>query len=473
MTDINYNVPNGVLSLSGEIPSYNTNTGHRYWRWYFTLPEGSLSSYATIAEAEIHATVSGADLTGSGTALSKDYHGYSVASRAFDNDIYTSFESQEFTDFSWLMYDFGVGSQTDALEYVITAPDSYVSDTPTQWEFQYSDDGSSWTTVDIRTDLSWNTSEVKVFNNFSTGSSGVVVNSPVINLTQNFELWYFNYDASALHFGAIPLSITFNDIQSSSNRMALHEVYYKTIALNLHQVHYEGTSTVIQLQEASYSLTAIALHYIAFKSPMDSTTIIAINESQWESIGSSSAINLHEQLWLSVGSTPTLGQHEVLWSSSLTNTAQSLHDSIYATISISPTLGLHQVSWSSAGSLNSVAGLHEVAWGSSALVTAIALHQTGWTSAGSLNTVAALHQSSWASAGSLNTVFSLHESSWMVSLTALGLHKSTYQSGIETLNLHSIRYESVPDTILSIHECRYRSNQTAPVILTGLIYARI
>jgi hypothetical protein len=472
MADINYNVPSGVLSLAGDVPSYTTNVGHRYWRWYFTVPEGSLYSYATIAEAEIHATVGGADLTGSGTPLAKNVMSGNNESRAFDNDIDTAWEAQEFTDFSWLCYDFGVGSQTNVLEYTITAPDSYVSDTPTQWEFQYSDDGSSWTTVDSRTALSWNTSEVKVFNNFSIGSSGVVVNSPVINLTQNFELWYFNYYASALHFGAIPLSITFNDIQSSSNRMALHEVYYKTIALNLHQVHYEGTSTVIQLQEASYSLTAIALHHTAFQSPMDSTTI-AVNESQWESIGSSSAINLHEQLWLSVGSTPTLGQHEVLWSSSLTNTAQSLHDSIYATISISPTLGLHQVSWSSAGSLNSVAGLHEVAWGSSALVTAIALHQTGLASEGSLNTVAALHQSSWASAGSLNTVFSMHESSWTVSWTALGLQQASYQSVVETLNLHSIRYESVPDTILSLHECRYRSNQTAPIILTGLIYARI
>lgn len=197
------------------------------------------------------------------------------------------------------------------------------------------------------------------------------------------------------------------------------------------------------------------------------TTSQSLHQSTYSSFNET--IGGHELRW---GMTARQ-QQDAGWSSLLTNTAQSLHDSIYATISIYPTLGLHQASWSSAGSLNSVAGLHEVAWGSSALVTAIALHQTGWTSAGSLNTVAALHQSSWASAGSLNTVFSLHELSWTVSWTALGLQQASYQSVVETLNLHSIRYESVTDTILSLHECRYRSNQTTPIILTGLIYARI
>lgn len=197
------------------------------------------------------------------------------------------------------------------------------------------------------------------------------------------------------------------------------------------------------------------------------TTSQSLHQSTYSSFNET--IGGHELRW---GMTAQQ-QQDAGWSSSLTNTAQSLHDSIYATISISHVIGLHQASWSSAGSLNSVAGLHEVAWGSSALVTAIALHQTGWASEGSLNTVAALHQSSWASAGSLNTVFSLHESSWTVSWTALGLQQASYQSVVETLNLHSIRYESVPDTILSLHECRYRSNQTAPIILTGLIYARI
>jgi len=214
------------------------------------------------------------------------------------------------------------------------------------------------------------------------------------------------------------------------------------------------------------------------------TTSQSLHQSTYSSFNET--IGGHELRW---GMTARQ-QQDAGWSSLLTNTAQSLHDSIYATISIYPTLGLHQALWSSAGSLNSVAGLHEVAWGSSALVTAIALHQTGWASAGSLNTVAALHQSSWASAGSLNTVFSmhqsswasagslntvfsLHESSWTVSWTALGLQQASYQSVVETLNLHSIRYESVTDTILSLHECRYRSNQTAPIILTGLIYARI
>ena len=238
------------------------------------------------------------------------------------------------------------------------------------------------------------------------------------------ELSPITIDATAIIDNFFVIKMPYFTARTLNNTLHLHEVDYGVTTSNLHRVSYEGTSTVLGLHQTTYAQAAQSLH--------DSS-----------------------------------------WSSSLTNTAQSLHDSIYATISIYPTLGLHQTSWASASLLNTVAGLHEVAWGSAALVPVIALHQTGWASAGSLNTVAALHQSSWASAGSLNTVFSLHDASWTVSLTALGLQQASYQSVVETLNLHSIRYESVPDTILSLHECRYRSNQTAPIILTGIIYARI
>ena len=193
-------------------------------------------------------------------------------------------------------------------------------------------------------------------------------------------------------------------------------------------------NNTLHLNEIDYGSTAHHLHRVSYE-------------------GTSTVLGLHQTTYAHAAQS----LHDSSWSSSLTNTAQSLHDSIYATISIYPTLGLHQTSWASAGLLNTATGLHE----------------TGWASAGSLQTVAALHQSSWESTGSLNTVFGLHDASWTVSWVALGLHQSSYQSTSETFGLHAVRYESVPDTILALHECRYRSNQTTPVILTGLIYARI
>lgn len=193
-------------------------------------------------------------------------------------------------------------------------------------------------------------------------------------------------------------------------------------------------NNTLHLHEVDYGVTTSNLHRVSYE-------------------GTSTVLGLHQTTYAQAAQS----LHDSSWASSLTNTAQSLHDSIYATISIYPTLGIHQTSWASAGLLNTATGLHE----------------TGWASAGSLQTVAALHQSSWESTGSLNTVFGLHDASWTVSWAALGLHQSSYQSTSETFGLHAVRYESVPDTILALHECRYRSNQTTPVILTGLIYARI
>ena len=211
---------------------------------------------------------------------------------------------------------------------------------------------------------------------------------------------------------------------------------------------------------------------------------LRLTKSQRFGYGSNKIYGLHEIIY----GQAVNNLHAASWSSSLVNTVQNLHEIAWGSSVSSTVNNLHEITWESTGTV-SATNLHEVVWASTSNVTIIALHHTSWESSNPLNTIIGIHENSWKSSNPLNTIigihenswesqtsvkiFNLHESSWTVSLTALGLQQVNYRSVVETLNLHQIRYESISDTTLSLHECRYRSNQVTPVILTGLIYARI
>lgn len=203
----------------------------------------------------------------------------------------------------------------------------------------------------------------------------------------------------------------------------LHEVTYGNTVISLHRVSYEGTTTVIHLHESSWSQQALSLH-----------------SSSWSDSALVHAQALHSVAWQSIGTAAVIALHDAAWSSIIRSTAQAAQEAIYGTISRSPTMGLHDVQWASAGSFS----------------------------------VIALHESRWQSSGGLSSVFSLHDASWSFSPNTIGLHQSTWKSVISTMNLHEVDYETYDtSTIMTLHVCRYRSNQVSPIINTGLIYARI
>jgi hypothetical protein len=116
---------------------------HRYWRIYIT--ESVSASNLDIREVEFRTSISGADVTGSGTASASSEAGGFEASKAFDNSSGTTWYTSSATRPQWLAYDFGSGNDQDIVEVQITSWSE--AEHIRSWQFQHSDDGSAWTTL--------------------------------------------------------------------------------------------------------------------------------------------------------------------------------------------------------------------------------------------------------------------------------------------------------------------------------------
>ena len=117
---------------------------HRYWR--INVTEAVHASWLDIREIEMHTSIGGADVTGSGTASASSESAGFEASKAFDNNSSTTwFTSSAGTLPQWIKYDFGSGNDKDIVELQLTSwsyQEQWVS-----FQFQYSDDDTNWTTL--------------------------------------------------------------------------------------------------------------------------------------------------------------------------------------------------------------------------------------------------------------------------------------------------------------------------------------
>ena len=89
-------------------------------------------------------------LSGSGTASSNDgSSGWDGPAQAFDNDPSTRWYNGNThpSPTGWLRYDFGSGNAQVVKRYTVNSAD-VVGREPTAWQFQGSNDGSTWTTLD-------------------------------------------------------------------------------------------------------------------------------------------------------------------------------------------------------------------------------------------------------------------------------------------------------------------------------------
>lgn len=145
---------------------------HRYWRILYNSNDDGTS--CRLAEIEWKDVASGSDLATTQTnAIS------SSTASAFWDDQYVY--ADDGTSRNWLNngveavsdayigYDFGAGNEKAIVEMTIqssTAP----TQAPSAFQVQYSDDNSSWTTVDTFTGQTWTSGEIKTFT-ISTGSS--------------------------------------------------------------------------------------------------------------------------------------------------------------------------------------------------------------------------------------------------------------------------------------------------------------
>lgn len=134
------------------------SSAHRYWRILITATDSS-TVYAGFTEIELRGSVGGANLlsvqAGNGVALSsRDVNGSNAAWRAADGSNTSGWLADlPMTPFpQWWRYDFGhashVGSPTaDVRQVLIRGSHNVPGASPEDFQLQWSDDNSTWTTV--------------------------------------------------------------------------------------------------------------------------------------------------------------------------------------------------------------------------------------------------------------------------------------------------------------------------------------
>lgn len=137
-------------------------SAYRYWRILIAdMPD---ANYAALAEIELHTSVGGSDVTGSGAAsASSEYSSTYSAAKAFANDGGSTYwRSSSSPKPHWIQYDFGASAAQDIVEYVLTGTGT-TNYSPTIWLVIASSDGLYFTVVDIKTNQSWTAGETKTF----------------------------------------------------------------------------------------------------------------------------------------------------------------------------------------------------------------------------------------------------------------------------------------------------------------------
>jgi len=133
---------------------------HVYWRLLVTYNNGG--NAVGLQELDMHSTASGANVATGGTATaSETYSGLSPAN-AFDGNASTIWGTASQISGAWIQYQFA--SATSIVEYAITTRnDGYWNQVPMRWQFQYSDDGTTWTTADNVFATGWGQNVTQTF----------------------------------------------------------------------------------------------------------------------------------------------------------------------------------------------------------------------------------------------------------------------------------------------------------------------
>lgn len=115
-------------------------SAHRYWRINVTAVQFALN--VSIAELQLRTSVGGSTVTGSGTASASTVLDGYPASNAFDGNASTWWNSTTTGIPQWLEYDFGSGNAFDIVEIALTIRSDDLTEAPTIFTIQYSDNGS-------------------------------------------------------------------------------------------------------------------------------------------------------------------------------------------------------------------------------------------------------------------------------------------------------------------------------------------
>jgi hypothetical protein len=135
---------------------------HSYWRINVTANQGGTNGTA-IDALEFRATVGGADQAfgSGGTPTASTTFSTFVAANAFDNTGGTVWSASSAAVPQWLRYQFP--APVDVLEIAITV-NSSGDGQPKNFDVQYSDDGTNWTTEWSEQGVVWTLGETKTFS---------------------------------------------------------------------------------------------------------------------------------------------------------------------------------------------------------------------------------------------------------------------------------------------------------------------
>ena len=153
---------------------------HRYWRIQIRANGGT---WVSIGELHMRTSIGGANVAVGGTPSASSVAGTYPVAKAFDGLTTDTGVGNAWASgvslgsgggtnaFAWLKYDFGAGNEKDIQEIVIFAPGTggiAMSDLPTSWNFQYSDDDVTWVTQRSysfeSTTPAWTTSTSRVYD---------------------------------------------------------------------------------------------------------------------------------------------------------------------------------------------------------------------------------------------------------------------------------------------------------------------
>ena len=155
----------------GEYRTFNTaapsaGAAHRYWRLYITANNGG--SVAALTEFRLFTVPDLINRATGGTPYASTTYGSEAPARAFDGNISSNWASALGASYPhWLAYDLGEGNERkiDAIE-LFSRSSGDVVQMVRDFEVQWSDDGSTWTTEwSVAGETGWGSNEGRVFSN--------------------------------------------------------------------------------------------------------------------------------------------------------------------------------------------------------------------------------------------------------------------------------------------------------------------
>jgi hypothetical protein len=160
------NVATGITASSYTDTTVTNGTTY----YYVVTATNSAGASANSPEdsATPQAPMVNAAFGGAANDSANNPNGNEGAAKAFDQNVGSKWLSSAV---SWLQYDFGAGNAQTIKRYTVTSANDVPARDPKDWQFQGSNDGSAWTTLDTRSNQSFATRfEAQTFTITSPGA---------------------------------------------------------------------------------------------------------------------------------------------------------------------------------------------------------------------------------------------------------------------------------------------------------------